>query len=137
MLYYIQTHIHFGTSSHENHHKTCHTSSSCFACLSFIFLTSWCQGLHNPTVFYFIVSRAMQPKGLVSLCQGLHSPTVFQFIVPRGTQHKGLIEWCPWVCIPRVFSSTFCSMYILVLSWHIIIVSILWHTYASINIMHF
>lgn len=113
MLYSIQTHIHIGTSSHENHHKTCHTSSSCYACFSFIFVTAWCRGVRSPTIFHFIVPRGMQLKGLISWCRGVRSPTVFHFIVPWGMQHKGLVAWCPKVCIPRVFSSAFHSMYIL------------------------
>jgi len=44
-------HIHTGTFSHENHHKTCHTSLSCYACFSFIFLP-------------ILVSWGTQPNGL-------------------------------------------------------------------------
>jgi hypothetical protein len=101
------------------------------------FFPSWCHGVRSPMVFRFVVPRGTHPKGLVSWCQGVHNPTIFHFIVPRSTQHKGLVAWCSGVCIPRVFSSPFCFIYILELSWHIIILSILSHTYALINIMYF
>jgi hypothetical protein len=40
MLCSIQIHIDMSTSSHENHPKICHKSSSCHACLSFVFIVS-------------------------------------------------------------------------------------------------
>jgi hypothetical protein len=129
IFYSIQNHRHIGTSSikvHINHymhyscndiyicsvpfkhinilihHKSCHISSSRYACFSFVFVTSWCRGVRNPTVFHFIVLRVTQPKGLVSWCRGVQRRTVFHFIVPRGTQPKGLVSWCREVRSPRV-----------------------------------
>jgi hypothetical protein len=122
MFCYFQTHRHTDTSSHEiiikhvtyHHHHDMHT--------------------HNLFSSYFGAEGYVAQWSFISWCPRVHSPEVFHFIVPRGTQSNGLVAWCPKVCNPRVFSSTFCSMYMLVLSRLTSYVFMLSHTYAIFNI---
>jgi hypothetical protein len=105
MFCLIQTHRHTDTCSHKKiiiKYVTHHLRSML---AHHLFSSSWCWGVHSPTVFCFIVPKGMQLKGLAEWCRGVCSPTVFHFIVPRGTHPNDLVAWCPGVRSPRIFST--------------------------------
>jgi hypothetical protein len=63
----IQIHRHIDTSSHESHCKICHTSSSCYACSSSVFISFWCRGYADQRYF-------------ISWCLGVCIPRVFSSV---------------------------------------------------------